>query len=34
MVIVLGHDHDIPHLAARFASPGKTITYRGVTLER
>lgn len=34
VVIVLGHDDDIPQLAQRFSSTAKTITYRGVTLER
>jgi len=33
VVIVLGHDDDIPQLAERFAASRKTITYRGVTLE-
>ena len=32
IVIVLGHDDDIPQLAARF-SPSAKITYRGATLE-
>jgi len=33
VVIVLGHDDDIPELAERFSAAAKRITYRGVTLE-
>lgn len=33
VVIVLGHDDDIPQLAARFVSSGSKITYRGVTMD-
>jgi len=33
VVIVLGHDDDIPELAERFSAAAKKITYRGVTLE-
>lgn len=33
IVIVLGHDDDIPQLAARFSSNASRITYRGVTME-
>ena len=32
-VIVLGHDDDIPQLAARFTSTKPKITYRGATAE-
>lgn len=32
-VIVLGHNDDIPQLAAKFATTKRTITYRGVTQE-
>jgi voltage-gated potassium channel len=33
IVIVLGHDDDIPQLAQRFSSIGNRITYRGVTID-
>ncbi len=33
VVIVLGHDDDIPQLAQRFAASKKKLTYRGVTLD-
>jgi voltage-gated potassium channel len=33
VVIVLGHDDDLPHLAQRFSANGGRITYRGVTME-
>lgn len=32
-VVVLGHDDDIPALAARFSSKPAKMTYRGVTVE-
>ncbi len=32
VVIVLGHDDDIPQLAERFSSTAESITYRGVTM--
>ena len=33
VVIVLGHDNDIPQLAQRFSATSKKITYRGVTID-
>jgi voltage-gated potassium channel len=33
VVIVLGHNDDLPQLAERFSSRGGRITYRGVTME-
>ena len=33
VVVVLGHDDDIPQLEKKFAGSGKKITYRGVTIE-
>ncbi len=33
VVIVLGHNDDIPHLAARFSAAPTKITYRGVTVD-
>lgn len=33
VVIVLGHDDDIPQLASRFSATTTKITYRGATLE-
>ncbi len=33
VVVVLGHNDDLPHLAQRFSANGGRITYRGVTME-
>ncbi len=33
VVIVLGHNNDIPELAAKFSRAKKKMTYRGVTIE-
>lgn len=33
VVIVLGHDDDIPELAERFSTADRKVTYRGVTLD-
>lgn len=34
VVVVLGHQNDIPELASRFSVRAKRMTYRGVTVER
>jgi K+/H+ antiporter YhaU regulatory subunit KhtT len=33
VVIVPGHDDDIPKLAERFSAGANRITYRGVTID-
>ena len=33
VVVVLGHQQDIPDLKRRFSSPGKKMVYRGVSVE-
>jgi voltage-gated potassium channel len=33
IVIVLGHQDDLPQLARKFAAGAKKMTFRGVTIE-